>query len=185
MIKRSLSVTVSSGPGMGIHRPLLSIPRSKADRASNANSENGFPCQREFGFIEYLSLHKPVFNESLPPSDEAFVFAHYVDKGDPDDQDQRDKRQMMRFAGHKRRGTGHNHRDYTGIPQDDQSADDASCGWLTTDSASLVVNPVLEKAERAWNLAFFSSIPVIIRATAPALTMRNDKNITSKVGNRK
>jgi len=58
-------------------------------------------------------------------------------------------------------------------------------GWLTIDSASFVVNPVPEKADSAWNLAFFFSNPVIIKAIEAALTKRKEMKIASKVGRRK
>jgi len=47
------------------------------------------------------------------------------------------------------------------------------------------VNPVPEKADRAWNSALFESIPLIIKATAAAFTIRKETKITSKVGTRK
>jgi hypothetical protein len=58
-------------------------------------------------------------------------------------------------------------------------------GWLITDSASLVVNPVPEKAESAWKRAFFHSIPVIMRATAEALTTRKETKMANNAGARK
>ena len=56
---------------------------------------------------------------------------------------------------------------------------------LTIDSASLVVNPVPEKADSAWNLALFLSNPVIIKAIDAALTKRKEISMASKVGKRK
>ena len=53
------------------------------------------------------------------------------------------------------------------------------------DSDSLVVKPVPENADRAWNLAFFLSNPVIIKAMDAALTNKNETRIANNVGIRK
>lgn len=58
-------------------------------------------------------------------------------------------------------------------------------GLFITVSASLVVNPVPVKADRAWNFAFFSSSPVIMSQMAAALTTRIEIKIINSVGKRK
>src|SRR4051812_5768664 len=44
-------------------------------------------------------------------------------------------------------------------------------GWLTTDSASLVVNPTPKNAERAWNRATSRDSPVCSSAAVPTRVM--------------
>jgi hypothetical protein len=47
------------------------------------------------------------------------------------------------------------------------------------------VKPVPENADKAWNLAFFFSNPVIIKAMDAALTTRKETIMANKVGTKK